>query len=98
MNPPRDSWERLVTAAKEARGSTFAEVPAGFDARVLAAWRRAETREDPAYWLLLMRRALLVSCVVMVITMAAFYQDLQFEQRQDWSVADALLTLSLEHE
>jgi hypothetical protein len=61
-----DYWRRLVQSARWPDVEVPAEMPFGFDTRVLAAWRAERTNVESSVLLLLVRRALGWAAMVVV--------------------------------
>jgi hypothetical protein len=65
--------DRLLRSAAEAREETPAEMPFGFDTRVVALWRAAASRSNGV--ISLVRRVALLSAAVIVISTIAAVRE-----------------------
>ena len=76
MNPLDYHLARLFRAAAEARRQTPAEVPWSLEARVLAQLRSETMGVDEFFPLPLFRRALVLSCALVLVAFAFNFREL----------------------
>jgi hypothetical protein len=87
--------DRLLRSAAEAREETPAEMPFGFDTRVVALWRAAASRSNGV--ISLVRRVALLSAAVLVIsTIAAIREASQSREigesfTNEFAIADSAI-------
>jgi hypothetical protein len=87
--------DRLLRSAAEAREETPAEMPFGFDTRVVALWRAAASRSNGV--ISLVRRVALLSATVLVIsTIAAIREASQSREigesfTNEFAIADSAI-------
>jgi uncharacterized membrane protein YjdF len=79
MNSP--DLDRLLRSAAQASDSRVAEVPFGFETRVVAAWRSGISRNDFAELARFLRRAGVIACAVVVLAGAAAYRQYREETK-----------------
>jgi hypothetical protein len=90
-----DYWKRLAGAAQPARADLPAEMPFGFDTRVLSEWRSAPEAKDPLPWAGLLRGALVCASVIMLLSVAMNYHTLKEREPGSVAIADSALRLSM---
>ena len=76
MNPLDHRLARLFKAAAEARTSASTEAPWSLEARVLAQLRSEAAEVDEFFPLPLFRRALVLSCVLVLVALAFNFREL----------------------
>jgi hypothetical protein len=90
--------DRLLRSAAQASGETPAEMPFGFDTRVVALWR-AGVRKPNGVASLLRRVALLSAAVIAVSTLAAVREIKQSrEQYNDFTNEFAIADTAIQDE
>jgi len=86
--------ERLLRSAAQAKESDPAEMPFGFDTRVLALWR-SKGNGTMAGLTRLVRQVTLVAAAVIVLTTAAAYVELNQNrdpnEMNEYALADAAI-------
>jgi hypothetical protein len=89
--------DRLLRSAARARQAD-AEVPFGFDTRVISGWRSGRAvRNDLADLSRFLRRAGAIACAVLVIAAAAAYRQYREEARfaslatNEYAIADSAI-------
>ncbi|MEW6304912.1 MAG: hypothetical protein AB1705_15670 [Verrucomicrobiota bacterium] len=70
MHDSKDSWDRLIEAARQAPEPAMPEAPFGFATRVVARWQSAPPPTLLSVWELLARRILVGACAVMLLSLA----------------------------
>jgi len=88
--------DRLFRSAAEANEPAPAEVPFGFDTRVLAAWRSGGVANDFAELSRYVLRAGVIACAVFVIAGAAAYRQYRDETKfaaptNEYAIADSTI-------
>lgn len=90
-----DYWERLAGAARRAAAEPSAEMPYGFDARVVARWRAGRRAEEVLPWANVLRAALVCSALIMLLSLAVSYLSLNEREPASLAIADSALRTSL---
>src|SRR6476469_7928502 len=89
--------DRLFRSAAQANEPAPAELPFGFDTRVLAAWRSGGVANDFAELSRFLRRAGVIACAVFVVAGAAAYRQYRDETKfaslptNEYAIADAAI-------
>jgi hypothetical protein len=91
----QDYWKRLADAARRAPPEPPAEMPFGFDTRLLARWRTRRRAEEPPPWAALLRGALICAGVILLLSVAVNYQTLKEREPGSVAIADSALRLSM---
>jgi hypothetical protein len=87
--------DRLLRSAARASGNAAAEMPYGFDTRVVALWRASRT--EPNGVASLLRRVALLSVAVIVVSTLAALRELKQSQEQyntftnEFAIADTAI-------
>ncbi len=97
MNPPSDKdihLDRLLRSAAQARDDGPAEMPFGFDTRVIALARRSGN--GSAFAALLRRVALVAAAVIVVASAGAYLEfdrssDAMLPSGNDFAIADSAI-------
>jgi len=90
-----DSWTHLTMAARRAAAEPPAEMPFGFDTRVIADSRRRRATEETLPWALLLRGALVCAGLILLLSVAANYQTLKEREPGSVAIADSAMRLSM---
>ena len=72
-----DFWKRLAAAARRAPPEPPAEMPFGFDTRMVAFWRGRQETEEALPWALLLRGALVCASLIMLLSVVMNYRTLK---------------------
>jgi hypothetical protein len=88
-------WNRLTEMARLAPAELPAEMPFGFDTRVLVDMRSQREAEQTLPWARLLRGALACSALVLLLSLAMNYQSLIERQPGSVAIADSVLRISL---
>jgi len=88
-------WDRLVEMARLAPGEPPAEMPFGFDTRVVADRRSHREAEQTLPWARLLRGALACSTLVLLLSLAMNYHSLTERQPGSVAIADSVLRISI---
>ena len=89
--------DRLFRSAANANEPAPAEVPFGFDTRVVATWRSGGVANDIADLSRFLRRAGVIACAVLAIAGAAAYRQYRDEAKfaslptNEYAIADAAI-------
>ena len=94
MNECEDRLSRLLKSAAQAPRHVPAELPFGFDTRVLAHWRSA--REDSRKRMIVFRWALSCSLVLMLGSVAFSYKTLTTPVSAEFAVANSAIEMNLQ--
>ena len=93
-----DDVDRLLRSAANAAESPPAEVPFGFETRVVATWRSGtNVTNDMADLSRFLRRAGVIACAVLVVAGAAAYRQYREETRfaslatNEYAIADSAI-------
>ncbi len=90
-----DFWQRLTEAARRAPQEPPAQIPFGFDLRVLADGRTRRGDSDTRPWTLLLRGALVCSALIMVLSVVLNYRALKDRDPGPVAIADSAIQMSL---
>jgi len=87
--------DRLLRSAAQAGKEAPAEMPFGFDTRVVALWRAAGSRSNGVIWLV-RRVALLSAAVIVIATIAAVREANQSREigesfTNEFAIADSAI-------
>jgi len=87
--------DRLLRSAAQAGEEAPAEMPFGFDTRVVALWRAAGSRSNGVIWLV-RRVALLSAAVIVIATIAAVREANQSREigesfTNEFAIADSAI-------
>lgn len=83
--------DRLLRSAASVTAAPGAEMPFGFDTRVLAQWR-AGLAADPAAIVQLLRRVVLMSLALIVLASAGAYREWRSDDpSDDYALTDAAI-------
>jgi hypothetical protein len=91
----QNHWNRLLKAARQAPTEAPAEMPLGFDTRVIAEWRAGREHGELLPWAVLLRGALACSALIMVVSLLMNYQALRDREPGPMAIADAAIQVSL---
>lgn len=91
----QDYWNRLAQLARQAPAEPPAEMPFGFDTRVLADWRAERAESESMPWTLLLRGALACSALIMLVSLAINYHSLRDREPGPVAIADAAIQMSM---
>jgi hypothetical protein len=92
-----DKIDRLLRSAAQAGDDAPAEMPFGFDTRVIALWSRNRGTEKPNGITSLVRRVALLSAAVIVISTVAAVRELKQSREQfndlanEFAIADTAI-------
>jgi hypothetical protein len=87
----QDNWKRLARAARQAPAAAPAEMPFGFDRCVMAEWRTQRDDSEALPWTFLLRGALACSALIMILSVAMNYQELQEREPGPIAIADSVI-------
>jgi hypothetical protein len=93
--------DRLFRSAAQTKRSAPAEVPFGFDTRVLAGWRSCGGPGDIAELSRFLRRTGVIACAILVVAGAATYRQYRDEAKfaglptNEYAIADAAIQTEL---
>ena len=90
-----DYWKRLAAMARQAPAAPPAEMPFGFDTRVIAVWRTHADDEESSLWVPLLRGALVCSVLIVALTVAMNYQTLNEREPTSLAIADSAIQVSM---
>ena len=90
-----DSWSRLVDVARQAPDKPEAQMPFGFDTRVIARWKSAIGDGEGVSWMPFLRGALVCSTVIMLFSLAVNYRTTRESESAAVAIADSALRISL---
>jgi hypothetical protein len=90
-----DHWKRLVEAARQALAAPPAQMPFGFDTRVLADWTALSDADEPLPWTRLLRGALVCASLILLLSLAVNYQKLNEREPSSVAMADSALRMSM---
>lgn len=90
-----DFWTPLTAAARRAAAEPLAEMPFGFDTRVVADSRGRREREETLPWALLLRGALACAGLILLLSVAANYQTLKEREPGSVAIADSAIRMSM---
>jgi anti-sigma-K factor RskA len=90
-----DHWKRLAAMARQAPAAPPAEMPFGFDTRVIANWRAQADDGDSSLWVPLLRGALVCSVLIVALTVAVNYQTLKEREPTSLAIADSAIQLTM---
>ena len=89
-----DYWKRLAGAARRAPNPS-AEVPFGFETRVLAEWRAQRGAEESVPWARLLRGGLVCAGLIMLLSLAVNYQALREREPGSVAITDSVLRMTM---
>jgi hypothetical protein len=97
MNSINQQLEHLLSSAARAPGSLPEKAPFAVEARVLARWRgRPDGAGEGTHLLLpLLRRAVLCSCLLMLLSIAVGYRTLINAESDEVSLANSAVDFTL---
>jgi len=90
-----DFWKRLAATARRAPAGPPAEMPFGFDTRVIAGWRARQEPEEALPWTLLLRGALVCASLILLLSVAMNYQALKEREPGSVAIADSAIRMSM---
>jgi hypothetical protein len=90
-----DYWKRVVAAARNAPGELPAQMPFGFDTRVLADWAGRSEIEESLPWGRLLRGALVCASLLLLLSLAVNYEKLNEREPSSVAMADSALRMSM---
>ena len=90
-----DSWTHLTMAARRAAAEPPAEMPFGFDTRVVAEWRSRREEEEFLPWTRLLRGALVCAGLILLLSLALNYQTFREREPGSVAIADSVLRMSM---
>ena len=90
-----DYWKRLAETAQRAPVEPAAEMPFGFDTRVLAGWQAQREGEEAVPWARLLRGALVCASLIMLLSLAMNFQSLKEGDPGPGAIADSAIRMSL---
>ena len=88
-------WNRLAAAARQAPAEPWAEMPFGFESRLMADWRMQCDGSEALSWTFLLRGALVCSALIMILSVAMNYQSLQEREPGADAIADSAVHMSM---
>ena len=91
----RDFWNRLAEASRRAPAPLPAEMPFGFDSRVLAERRPRREGDELLPWTRLLRGALVCAGLILLLSVAMNYQTFRERQPGSVAIADSVLRMSM---
>ena len=91
----QDNWKRLARAARQAPAGAPAEMPFGFDTRVMEDWRIHRDDSESHPWTFLLRGALVCSGLIMILSVAMNYQSLQEREPGPVAITDSVIQTSM---
>jgi len=91
----QDLWKELAGTVHRAPAEPPAEMPFGFDTRVVAAWRAERGGEEALPWAKLLRGALVCSALILLLSLAVNYPALKEREPGSLAIADSALRISL---
>jgi hypothetical protein len=91
----QDYWKRLAEAARRMPAEPPAEMPFGFDTRLMARWRARRAGDEAPPWAALLRGALICAGVILLLSVAVNYQTLKEREPGSVAIADSALRLSM---
>jgi len=90
-----DFWGRLAKAGRRAPAPLPAEMPFGFDSRVVAEWRSPGDTEERLPWAPLLRGALVCASLIMLLSVAMNYHTLKEHEPGSVAIPDSVLRMSM---
>ena len=87
-------WMRLADAARQTT-ELPAQMPFGFDTRVLADWDVRGEADEPLPWARLLRGALVCAGLLLLLSLAVNYQKLNEREPSSVAMADSALRMSM---
>ena len=90
-----DYWNRLALAARCAPPEPAAEMPFGFDIRVLADRLVQSENEEAVPWARLLRGALVCASLIMLLSLAMNFQSVKERDPGPVAIADSAIRMSL---
>ena len=90
-----DFWDRLSAAARRAPEPPAADMPFGFDSRVVAEWRSSGGAEEWLPWARLLRGALVCASLIMLLSVAMNFHTLKERKPGSVAIADSVLRMSM---
>ena len=90
-----DFWDRLAAAARRAPAPPPADMPFGFDSRVVAEWRSSGGAEEWLPWARLLRGALVCASLIMLLSVAMNFHTLKERKPGSVAIADSVLRMSM---
>ena len=91
----RDYWKSLARAARCAPAEPAAEMPFGFDLRVLAERQVQNGDEETVPWARLLRGALVCASLIMLLSLAMNFQSVKERDPGPLAIADSAIRMSL---
>ena len=91
----QDLWKELAGTVHRAPAEPPAEMPFGFDTRVVADRRSHREAEQTLPWARLLRGALACSALVLLLSLAMNYHSLTERQPGSVAIADSVLCISM---
>ena len=92
---PARTLQRLLRAAAQVKDDAPAEMPFGFDTRVIAGWRGRQEPEEALPWTLLLRGALVCASLILLLSVAMNYQALKEREPGSVAIADSAIRMSM---
>jgi len=90
-----DYWKRLTATARRAPREPVAEMPFGFDTRVLAELLLQPESEEAVPWARLLPGALVCASLIMLLSLAMNFQSLRESDPGPVAIADSAIRMSL---
>lgn len=87
------AFTRLKAAASKASPTGQPEMPYGFEARVLAAWRNQSHADDWGFSIL--KPAVICATILVVLSFAAHQHLAVSDPPNEWAIADSVIRLSM---
>ena len=87
------AFTRLKAAASKASPASLPEMPYGFEARVLAAWRNQRQTDDWGFSIL--KPAVIGATILVVLSFAAHQRLAVPDPQNEWAIADSVIRLSM---
>jgi hypothetical protein len=98
MNPLDKSLDRLLRAAAAARTEPIPEtepLPSGWEERILAEWRRSGKEADLTEVLRILRRGLVLACLIMTVSLLFSLARHSHDAGDEWTYARMSVNIAL---
>lgn len=90
-----DYWARLAGIARRAPAEPPAEMPFGFDTRVMARWRAGSAGPEALPGARLLQGALVCAGLILLLSVAINYDTLREREPGSVAIADSILRVSM---